>query len=66
MDVRTSSGESVPTTIILKIGVRRLAEQRARDDRRSLSGYLALLVENHVGADLPGFLRQEPATGASP
>jgi hypothetical protein len=41
-----------------------LAEQNARDARRSLSGYLALLVEDCVGQDGPGLRREPPERAA--
>jgi hypothetical protein len=48
--------------VLLPIGVRRQAEQNARDERRSLSNYLATLVEGCVGErDVPGFLKRKPA-----
>jgi hypothetical protein len=58
------AAQTVPTTVLLPIGVRRQAEQNARDARRSLSGYLALLVEDCVGQDGPGLRREPP--GARP
>jgi hypothetical protein len=48
------------TSVTLKTEVCRAAQQRAKDDHRSLSNFIAILVENHVGADLPVFLRHEP------
>jgi hypothetical protein len=52
---------SIRTTIVLKTSVRLAAQQRALDERRSLSNFLARVVEDHVGADPPGFLRHEPS-----
>jgi hypothetical protein len=56
---------NVPVTILLRRDVRLAAEQAARDEKRSLSNYLSLMIENHVGADVPpGFLKQRETAGA--
>jgi hypothetical protein len=54
---------TIRTTIVLPAAVRRLAEQAARDDHRTLSAYIALLIESHVGAPVLD-LRRVPAPEA--
>jgi hypothetical protein len=57
MDVQPSG--NVRVTILLPLGVRRLAEQNAKDARRSLSNYLAGVLADCIDQDQPG-LRREP------
>jgi hypothetical protein len=57
-------GQTIATTVLLKVETRRLAEQAARDARRSLSNYLSLVIEDCVGMDGPGLRREPPERAA--
>jgi hypothetical protein len=58
MEARPS--DAIPTTVFLSPALREQAQRNAAAARRSLSGYLALLVEDCVGQDGPGLRREPP------
>ena len=57
--------EAKEITVVLRRDVHLAAQQRARDERRSLSNFIAGLVEDRVGgADLPGLADHHGAATA--
>jgi hypothetical protein len=45
----TDGDENVQTVVLLPAGVRRVCEQRAAAERRSLSGFLRNVISDNVG-----------------